>query len=216
MTQIADHYAKGLPRHMAHLPIDPAGRPVPRFVETIDGHPDFRIMSRQHMMHCILHRACWVCGEPLGKYLTFTSGPMCLINSVSAEPPAHLDCATYSATHCPFLLNPDRDRRTNNLPDGWTEAAGTMITRNPGVVAVITSTAYVLSRCPEGVLFIFGPPEHVEWFAEGRAATQAEVLASVASGLPLLYDADRGQPTEAEAHRKLSVQIAAAARWYPA
>ncbi len=31
-----------------------------------------------------------------------------------------------------------------------------------------------------------GEPESVEWYAEGRAATRAEVMASIESGLPNL------------------------------
>ena len=38
------------------------------------------------------------------------------------------------------------------------------------------------------MLFSLGDPEKVEYFAEGRPATRAEILASMESGLPILRD----------------------------
>jgi hypothetical protein len=216
MTEMTAHYATGLPRHMARLPIDSAGRPVPRFVEWIDGKPDFRVMSSKHMRHAIRSKACWICGDGLGKYMTFAVGPMCLINRVSAEPPSHHDCAEYSATHCPFLANPDRERRENNLPEDYRTSGGEMIARNPGVTALITTRSYTLVKVPNGLIFTIGTPERVEWFAEGRTATRAEVDASIESGLPILRAADAGLPHAAVAHAALDKQVADAERWLPA
>ncbi len=45
-----------IPRRMRRLTLDEAGRPVPRFVQWIDGKPDFRVMSHEHMAAAIKHR----------------------------------------------------------------------------------------------------------------------------------------------------------------
>ena len=46
-----------------------------------------------------------------------------------------------------------------------------------------------------GYLFRLGPPKRALWFAEGRDATRAEVLASIDSGLPILREvADEDGP----------------------
>ena len=46
-----------------------------------------------------------------------------------------------------------------------------------------------------GALFQVGEPRRVEFFCEGRAATRAEVMASIDSGLPLLRQmAERDGP----------------------
>jgi hypothetical protein len=213
---LAEHYRTGMPARMSLLPIDAAGRPVPKFVEWIDGKPDFRIMSAKHLVMAVRHRLCWVCGHGLGRHLSFTVGPMCLINLISAEPPSHHECATYSATHCPFLTNPERDRRENNLPDNAGKPAGIMIARNPGVTAVITTTRFSANPQPAGLLFQIGEPEKVEWYSEGRPASRDEVEASIASGMPILLAADAGTPEEAEAHQAIAREVAAARRWFPA
>ena len=44
----------------------------------------------------------------------FVIGPMCAVNRVSAEPPSHLDCAVFSATHA-----------RSWLPRTWGGASGT-------------------------------------------------------------------------------------------
>jgi hypothetical protein len=206
-------YLTNLPAHMAGLELDAAGRPVPKFVQWIDGKPDFRIMNPMHMRACIMRDVCWQCGEKLGRYKTFVIGPMCMVNKISAEPPSHLDCAVYAATHCPFLINPDKVRRDANMPKGQVEPAGIMIERNPGVEALYTTRTYKAFAEGRGVLFAMGDPEHVEWYAEGRPATQAEVLASIESGTAALYEADRGFPNEAEAHRQLDSLVKGITMW---
>jgi len=45
---------------------------------------------------CVRHKRCWLCGQPLGKFMCFVVGPMCAINKTSAEPPSHRDCALYA------------------------------------------------------------------------------------------------------------------------
>jgi len=196
-------YEARMPSRMRNLPKDEAGRPVPKFVEYIDGKPDFRLMSSHHMRNAVMNRMCWVCGQPLGKYAVFTAGPMCLVNLNSAEPPSHYECALYSATHCPFLTNPDKTRRETGLPDvGLTDPAGIMITRNPGVTCLIVVRYWTVYRDGPGLLFNIGTQrldgpvriERVEWYCRGREATRAEVDKSMETGLPALVESCDGDP----------------------
>jgi hypothetical protein len=61
-----------LPKRMLHLPLDTRGYPVPRFVEWIDGKPDFRVMNGQYYAACCKRNLCWICGEPLGRWRAHT------------------------------------------------------------------------------------------------------------------------------------------------
>lgn len=172
------------PARIARLPRDHAGRPVPWFVAWIDGAPDFRVVRADGIADAVRFRTCWLCGDPLGANATFVIGPMCSINRVSPEPPSHRDCADYAARACPFLTRPQMRRRTTDLPEDTVDPGGIMIVRNPGVALVWTSRTWRLDR--QHGIFDVGNPTDVRWYAEGRPATRAEVLASIDSGLPLL------------------------------
>lgn len=177
--------ATDLPDRIARLPRDRNGYPVPWFVAWIDGVPDFRIMDPHRLVEAIRDGRCWTCGGTLGSNRSYVIGPMCAVNRTSAEPPSHHDCAVFSATHCPFLVNPKKRRREGHKPEGTT-VAGTMIARNPGVALVWNTRGTKPYRVHNGVLFDIGEPKSVEWYAEGRQATRAEVMASIDSGLPTL------------------------------
>jgi hypothetical protein len=179
------------PPALKHLPRDHRGYVVPFFVAWIGGKPDFRVTDPQKFRRCIADRLCWLCGGPLAKTVAFTIGPMCAINRTSAEPPSHLECALYAVKVCPFLTMPKAQRREANLPTHG-KVAGVMIPRNPGVALVwVTRDRLKPFQAPGGVLFDVGNPVDVQWFAEGRAATRAEVLASIESGLPELLKVAR-------------------------
>lgn len=183
---------------MRGLPLDRAGRPVPYFVYVdADGNADHRIVDAAKVRPAISYRWCWVCGEPLGGRLSFAVGPMCVINRASGEPPQHLDCATWSATHCPFLVNPSKDRREVNLPDEvrWNENA---LKRNPGVIAVYTTRKMTPFVEGGSVIVRMGEALSVEWYKHGRPATRSDVLGAFAGGLPQLRDiaAEEGPPAE--------------------
>lgn len=184
-------YRDGLPLpplRMRNLPVDHRGYPVPWFVQWIDGRPDFRIIDGDKLPRAVRQRLCWVCGQKLGRYLTFVIGPMCAINRTISEPPSHLECATYSARNCPFCAMPKAKRRENNIPDGVKDPAGVGLKRNPGVILCWTTLSYNLMHVDNGVLFRLGDPVHWEWWSEGRPAKRDEVLASIESGLPLLKE----------------------------
>lgn len=179
----------GRPRNIARLPLNKHGYPIPWFVATLDdGTRDFRIMDAERLRDAVRLGRCWVCGQAAGGYLAFTIGPMCVVNRVSAEPPAHRSCAQYSAAACPFLTRPQMVRRETGLEElGTRDPAGIMIRRNPGAVAVWVCRDYAArSDGKGGILFQLGEPLEIEWWAQGRAATHEEILASVESGLPAL------------------------------
>jgi hypothetical protein len=172
------------------LPLDARGYPIPWFVYIDqDGKEDFRIIGPGKIAAAVKKDLCWICGRPLGRIKAFVIGPMCAINRVSAEPPSHLDCARFAATACPFLTRPLAKRREEGLPEEKF-VAGMMIARNPGVTLVWSCLRYKLVF-PDGggVLFDVGNATRADWYANGRKATRAEVLASIESGFPILREA---------------------------
>jgi hypothetical protein len=182
-----------MPGRMDLLPRDKHGRPVPWFVAWIDGLPDFRVIGPRKLEDAFERKLCWVCGYPFLRQedRAFVIGPMCAVNRVSAEPPCHLDCAAYSARWCPFLATPQMVRRERHFPEAAKDPAGIMIRRNPGVASVWVAGYRAWRRVSDGAhgyLFRFDRPRRVLWFARGRDATRAEVLASMESGLPILRE----------------------------
>lgn len=197
-----------LPGRIGRLPRNKAGYPVPWFVAFIDGVPDFRVIRAGGIQAALARKICWVCGTPFLRQedRAFTIGPMCAVNRVSAEPPSHRDCAVWSAQQCPFLATPRMVRRDRRKPEGASNPAGIMLTRNPGV-ALVWVAGYrswgTRGDGSGGTLFDIGDCREALWFAEGREATRAEVLASIDSGLPLLQElaAQDGPESEAELAR---------------
>jgi len=191
------------PATMVGLPNDRRGYPIPYFVDYVGDEPEFRAFDPVKMRDCINKRLCWTCGKPLWREAVFVIGPMCAINRVNSEPPNHRECARYSARNCPFLSRPHMVRRTDGLPEEGIKTAGISIPRNPGAMCLWYTYRYKPFRTQAdsrgvgaGILFELGNPFRVEWYAEGREATRAEILASVDTGLPLLYAANDKEYTE--------------------
>jgi hypothetical protein len=191
-----------LPRNMKDLPVDDRGFPVPWFVDWIGGKPEFRAMDRRKLLRAVRERLCWVCGKKLWREMVFVIGPMCSINLISSEPPSHRECALFSARGCPFLSRPHMHRREDGLGEEIRHnAAGIMIDRNPGATLLWYTYRYEVINVPAipsagaraGILFRLGRAFKVEWYCKGRPATRAEVMQSIDSGLPLLYEANRKQ-----------------------
>jgi hypothetical protein len=203
-----------IPERMRDLKIDKRGYPIPWFVGYVDGEADFRCMDGSKMGVAVRLKRCWQCGKPLGKFMTFVIGPMCIVNRNISEPPSHLACCEYGVRACPFLTQPRMRRNERHMPEEGT-IAGIGIMRNPGVTALWTTLTYKAWRpSTGGVLFEIGDPEHVEFYAEGRRATRAEILASMESGLPLLMEvAEQDGPDAVEA---LKAQYAKALQLLPA
>jgi hypothetical protein len=182
---------EGLPQaplNIQALPLDARGFPIPWFVYIDDdGKEDFRIIGPGKLGGAFKKGLCWICGQPIGRLKTFVIGPMCAINRVSAEPPSHLECATYAAKACPFLTRPLAKRNDRDLPEGHQPAPGIAILRNPGVTLVWACLTYK-PFFPDGggVLFKIGNPLRTNWYANGREATCQEVAESIESGFPIL------------------------------
>lgn len=209
------------PERIRRLPLDARGYPVPWFVQWINGAPDFRVMDGQKFARAIKERRCWVCGDVLGRYLVFVTGPMCALNRTNAEPPCHQDCAIWSAINCPFLSRPRMVRREDEFTDSCRvgEAA---LDRNPGVACLWTTRGYGVYAAKDasatGYLIRMGDPLRVDWYAAGRRATRAEVTAALDSGLPLLAERCEMETTpalRAEAHEALADARRAIELWLP-
>ena len=176
------------PASIRKLPIDETrGFYVPWFVAFVDGKPEFRVADGAKFRRALKERLCWVCGRSLDNRSCFPVGSMCVVNMVTAEPPCHPACAVYSVRACPFLSRPNMVRREGGMPEE-AEETGLMIKRNPGVICLWTAKAPGATpfNSGNGILFQLYPPVSVSWWAEGRLATRAEVMASVDSGLPTL------------------------------
>lgn len=176
------------PERVKRLPVDPErGYPVPWFVAWVDGQPEFRVADADKFRQAVRERRCWVCGEPMGRFVAFVIGPMCSVNRISGDPPSHRECAEFSVRACPFLTKPRMERREGGLPDGVVDAAGHSLPHNPGVSLVwITRDFRLVDDGKGGKLFGLGEPTAVSWWREGRAASRDECLAAIAFGLPKL------------------------------
>lgn len=185
-----------IPLRMRQLPIEARGYPVPWFVEWINGVPDFRVMDRRKWGLAIRFGNCWLCGEPVGAKRTFVIGPMCAINRTTSEPANHLECAEFAVRACPFMVRPNAKRRGANLPEDFVHPAGNHIERNSGVMCLWTTREFNVFRAHmgrSGQLIRIGEPTEVEWYAEGRKATRAEIMHSIDTGFPFLEKSAREQ-----------------------
>lgn len=201
-----------LPDHLKERPVSRQGYPVPFFAGKVDGEWDFRVVYPETQVRCMREHLCWVCGQRLGQLKSFVAGPMCVITRTSAEPPCHYSCAAYAAIACPFLAAPRMKRNTKDLPEGHTNPAGIAIMRNPGVAAVLVTRSWKPFDDGQGrVLIRMGDPERIEWYAERRRATRAEVEASIDSGLELLY----AEAVKDDAVDELELYIERARKWLP-
>lgn len=204
-----------IPPAVARLPRDKHGHPIPWFVHTDEaGTPDFRVIRRDGLSDAVRFELCWVCGQRRGRHAAFVVGPMCTVNKTSAEPPAHLPCAVFSAQACPFLTTPGMRRRDRGLPEDRLDPAGVAIMRNPGVAVVWSSRTWYPFRAPTpsggtGTLFDMGEATAVSWWAQGRPATREEAEAAIASGLPILEDV---AAADGDTGRATLAGMAAAAR----
>jgi hypothetical protein len=178
-----------IPRRIAKLPLDERGYPIPFFVAYgDDGKPDFRAMDADKWGRAVRDKLCWVCGEKLGRYKAFTLGPMCAINRTSGEPPSHRECAEFSARACPFLTNPSQKRNRKSFKGDVSPPGGEMISRNPGCVLVWVTESYTIINSETGPVVKIGEPSEITLWCEGRPAFRHEVVESIESGFPLLYD----------------------------
>jgi hypothetical protein len=204
-----------LPPRMIRRPVNERGFPVPWFVSMIRGKWDFVNLDPRKIIEAYNRKICWLCGEPLGTFKAFVIGPMCSINRVSSEPPAHADCAEYAVKACPFLARPNAKRNTAAALAGDEHVPGIMVQHNPGANLIWITKAFQPIRDPNGgVLFALGEPTSVTWWAEGRTATRAEIKAAIDKGLPFLRRAAEIEGNGADAD--LDKQIERAKKLLPA
>jgi hypothetical protein len=200
-----------MPARIARLPRDRHNRPIPWFVATLpDGTRDFRIAGQEQHVTALRDRLCWICGGPMGAVKAFVIGPMCAVNRISSEPPAHRDCAIYAARVCPFLANPGMRRRPVIGVDGQIPAAGNPIPRNPGVSLVWLTRTYRVVRAPmgnTGLLCELGEPSDTLWYARGWPASRPEILASFEAGLPTLQESCQHDADPADSLRLLARDV---------
>lgn len=169
-----------LPARIKSLPIDARGYPTPWFVYTNkDGTRDFRVADANKRAIAVRVGKCWICGEQMGKFLSFVIGPMCAINRNTSEPACHRDCAVFSVKACPFMVLGTEYRRAN-VPEGW-RMPPHMIDGNPGAAAIWTTLGaapYYINpkNRSEGWLIRLGDPVDVMWFKSGRPATREEIM----------------------------------------
>lgn len=183
-----------MPARMRNRPVSRSGYPVPYFVQTKDEDDDwdFRIVNPHTYVEALSKKVCWICGQQLGRYRTFVIGPMCAVNRVTAEPPSHRECAEWAVMVCPFMISPRMRRNDANFPEGIKkEVPGVAIERNPGVTMLWHTErgSYHPFKVDNGFLFRLDcDPLNAVWYREGRSATRDEVMESVNSGLPTLWE----------------------------
>lgn len=215
-TEMRRQVAHVIPDRLRTLPVDERGYPVPFFVAWIDGKPDHRITDPAKFRVCILKHRCWICGRSLGKFATFTVGPMCIVNMASGEPPAHQECARFAVQACPFLTLPRAVRRDAHLPAEHTVHPD-MLQHNPGAMILWTTDTWDLMPGSQwgnaAPLVQFGEPSRVSFWCQGRTATRGELLDAMARGLPQLQhlaDLEGGN-----APTRLAQRVDAAMFWFP-
>lgn len=197
-----------MPARIKALPVDHRGFPVPWFVAWIDGKPDHRVIDSAKLSPAIRQRRCWICGQPLGAYLTFPIGPMCAITRTTSEPPSHRDCAEFSARACPFLSIPAKARREKHMPADGKPPPGEFLKRNPGAIALWICKDFEPFKVDSGLLFAVGHPSEVLWYCEGRRATREEVEHSIETGLPSLIELAKQDGESAIADLRNQISIA--------
>lgn len=169
-----------MPARIASLPRDHRAFPIPYFVQWENDKPVFPAFDPVRFKRCVERQFCWVCGQPLGRMMAFTIGPMCVINRVTAEPPSHTECAHYSVQVCPFLTTPQMRRvPAHKIHDGGvTPPGGVMVPDNPGGAVVWVCRTYRLEHTDTGPIIRIGDPlGGVEWWFKGQRATSAEAAA---------------------------------------
>jgi hypothetical protein len=187
-----------VPPRLARRPVSERGFLVPWFVSWINGKWDFVNLDPRKIGEAYNRKICFLCGETLGQYKAFVIGPMCSINRVSSEPPAHADCAEYAVRACPFLARPNAKRNmAAHVQSDMSHVPGIAVEHNPGATLIWITKNFKPMRAGSGVLFQLGEPVSVSWWAEGRTATRAEIDASIAKGLPFLRKAAASEGREA-------------------
>lgn len=174
---MGDARFNNIPDRMKHRPIDHRGFPVPWFVsnKTHAGLWDFVHVDPARLETAYRRGLCTLSGEPLGKFVSFVVGPMCIINRVAAEPPCIPQLGKWAAQVCPFLSQP-LAKRPKHDPAADANVPGVMVADNPGGCVVWTVRRGDFERGRDR-LYRFGDPVEVTFWTKGREATPDEARA---------------------------------------
>jgi len=178
----------GMPKSMGRLPRDERGYPIPffTFIDPETGIPNFTTIAPGKIRDCVRFRKCWICGEKMGRFMSFVIGPASSITHVSGEPPSHRECARFACRVCPFLANPNMKRIPDKYLPEATPLPGDHLDRNPGVMLIWTTKNYQVMPQGEGVLFVIGKHEEIEYYSQSRKATRNEIIQSINGCLPFV------------------------------
>lgn len=127
------------PQQILDLPRDDRGFPIPYFTHYEDGSPDLRVADGRKQVECRDGQKCWVCGQSNDGDKAFIGGIMSYRNRTYSDAPSHVECAIFSAKHCPHLNGSLKKRRTNDLPDGSVTPVGMIEARPENVIVVVTN-----------------------------------------------------------------------------
>lgn len=174
-----------LPPRMRNLPVNGDGYPIPFVCAWIDGEPNFSVPDPRKLAACHEQRWCSVCGEPLGQYKAFVLDPITAVTRIATEPPAHIECARFAAAALSRAF----------------------------VTLVWVTRGYSLNRIEDRTVFRIGEMEQTFWYAGGRRANRQEVMDSVQTALPSLYDLAHADGEAAV--MELDTLVARATRLFP-
>jgi hypothetical protein len=143
-----------IPKELAHLPISKGGYPIPFFVSTKDGEPDFVILSFKKQQICIEKKLCGVCGKKIHSsgFIYFISGPVGYKNRVSSDAGMHRVCAEFSLTACPHMYLEKAKRREIEIPPGHycTNDDLVMLLDKPSEILLVKACKFKVMDLPHG------------------------------------------------------------------
>lgn len=155
-----------VPERLARRPRDARGYPV-LFTSHVreDGTPDFRVSDPDRVLEAAQRRLCGVCGERLGYWIVFLSGPQGCANRCFADPPMHPECAEFSVAVCPYLAT--RAERSAAMQRehgaGFQAMDPTAVRDKPTKLGLFTTRDY--TTIPNGDFFLFraATAKSIEW-----------------------------------------------------
>lgn len=197
-------YRLGLPMPMPHriynLPVHQEFKvPTPWFAaETSPGKWDLRVVDPKKIFAAIGGNRCWVCGKPIDNCeYTFTIGPMCAINKVTTEPPAHYECAEWSTRACPALNHTQSQRRKKSLPN-HKQPAGIGFEGLPQVSVLWQTTYYDVENLSDGIILKIGEPTApLIWRQGGKNVSRDVAAEALQAGFQQLFPLAQAEGKEA-------------------
>lgn len=164
-----------IPERMRGLDLDEHGVPVPWCTAWIDGQPALGLLNRERTEHAAVYGRCTLCAQPLGPKRTFLLSPIAMLQGMTREPPAHLECMSFAACVCPQMMTPVRNRHAK-----------------PGTWCLWSTGRYdVLADRREGMLFFLYEADAVHWYCGGAIASRDAVLAAMDSAVTDLQSIGR-------------------------